>query len=334
MADQSNSDQFPDAHVAQNSPLPDELKNPITTLMTEMMTSFKQDLLTEFEDYFFSQEFDTEMPSTTGPEQDGSLTVANAVDNYITAEAEAPPLPNPFAELAAEFTIADQTGPAVDDQLANLVSELCKHQLPKAKLDAVLEKYRRPENCTNLVAPKVNTVVWQQLRQTVHTADSAMQRCQKLILASVYAMLQACAQTTAEARPPLIHALVLAMSGNREINLRRRDFLRPHLNAKYAPLCNLSTPITTELFGDDINKEIDQLTKASQLSNRLTSFRRGRGSRFHPYAATTMRNTNTPRAGESQYPPRSFQAFFGDRSSYRRRLGARVSATQSKKPQQ
>ena len=122
-----------------------------------MMTSFKQDLLTEFEDYFSSQEFDAEMPRTTGPEQDGSLTVANAVDNYITAETEAPPLPSPFAELAAEFTITDQTGPAVDDQLANLVSELCKHQLPKAKLDAVLEKYRRPENCTILVAPKVNT---------------------------------------------------------------------------------------------------------------------------------------------------------------------------------
>ena len=145
-------------------------------------------------------------------------------------------------------------------------------------------------------------------------------------------MLQACAQTTAEAHPPLIHALVLAMSGNREINLRRHDFLRPHLNAKYAPLFNSSNPITTELFGDDINKEIDQLTKASQLSNRLTSFQRGRGSRFHLYAVTTTRNTNTHRAGE--YPPRSFQAFFGDRSSYRRRSGARVSATQSKKPQQ
>ena len=88
MADQSNSKQFPDADVAQNSPLPDELKNPITMLMTERMTSFKQELLTEFEDYFSSQEFDAEMTGTTGPEHEGSLTVANAVDNYITAEAE------------------------------------------------------------------------------------------------------------------------------------------------------------------------------------------------------------------------------------------------------
>ena len=332
MADQSNSEQHVDADAAQNNGLPDELKNSITTLMTEMMTSFKHDLLTEFEDYFSSQEFEGDMTGTTEPEYDGSSTVANAVDNCLNAEAEPPLLSNPFAELAAEFTTADQTGPSVDDQLANLVSGLCKDQLPKAKLEAVLEKYRRPENCTNLVAPKVNKVVWQQLKQTVRTADNGLQRCQKLILASVYAILQACAQTTVETRPPLIHALVLAMSANREINLRRREFLRPHLNAKYAALCNPSTPITTELFGDDINKEIDQLTKASQLSNRLTTSRRGRGSRFHPYAATTPRNN--PRAGEPRYTPRSFQSFFGDRGSYRRRSGARVGATQTKKPGQ
>ena len=227
------------------------------------------------------------------------------------------------------FSTADKPGPAVDEQLANLVSELCRDQLPKAKLDAVLEKYPRPQNCDHLVAPRVNKVVWQQLNQTVRTVDNAMQRCQKLILASVCAMLHTCAQSTPEARPSLIHALVLAMSGNREINLRRREFLRPHLNSKYSGLCNSSTPITTELFGDDVNKEIEQLTKSSQLGNRLTAFRRGRASRFHPYTAASTRNL--PRAGDSRSHPRSLQGFFGNRGSYRRRSGAKVGATQSKK---
>ena len=159
-----------------------------------------------------------------------------------------------------------------------------------------------------------------------------MQRCQKLFLASVYAMLHTCTQTPRADRSSLIHVLVLAMSGNREINLCRREFLRPHLNSKYSALCNPSTPITTsELFGDDINKEIDQLTKSSQLGTKLTNFRRALGSRFHPYAAATSRNFSRP--PESRSTPRSFQAFFGSKGSYRHRSGTKVGAMQSRKPE-
>ena len=34
-------------------------------------------------------------------------------------------------------------------------------------------------------------------------------------------------------------------------------------------LFNSSIPITAELFGDNITKEIDDMTKANQLSNKL-----------------------------------------------------------------
>ena len=297
-------------------------------MMTEMMAFFKQDLLTQFEDSFSSSALEEGLTDIVAPENGESSAVADAVDTYLNAEAEATPSQStPFADLAAEFSTADKTGPPIDEQLANLVNELCKDHLPKAKLDAMLEQYHRPSNCDHLVSPKVNKVVWQQLNQAARTADNAMQQCQKLFLASVYAMLHACTQTPRADRPSLIHALVLTMSGNREINLRRREFLRPHLNSKYSALCNPSTPITSELFGDDINKEIDQLTKSSQLGTKLTNFWRARGSRFHPYAAATSRNF-------SRSTPRSFQAFFGSKGSYRRPSGAKVGATQSRKPEQ
>ena len=220
----------------------------------------------------------------------------------------------------------------LNEQLANLVNELCKDHLPKAKLDAVLEQYHRPSNCDHLVSPKVNKVVWQQLNHAGRTADNAMQRCQKLFSASVYAMLHACTQTPRAARPSFIHEIERFQRGNRDINLRRREFLRPHLNFRYSALCNPSTPITSEIFGDDINKEIHQLTKSSQLGTKLTNFRRARGSRFHQYAAATSRNFTRPT--ESRTTPRSFQAFFGSTGSYRRRSGTKVGATQSRKPKQ
>ena len=148
-------------------------------------------------------------------------------------------------------------------------------------------------------------------------------QCQKLFLASVYAMLHACTQTPRADRPFLIHALVLAMSGNREINLRRREFLHPHLNSKYSALCNPSTPITSELFGDDINKEIDQLTKSSHLGTKLTNFRRARESRFHPSLALPNRDQL----------PKVFKLFSGAKAPIEADHGAKVGATQSRKPE-
>ncbi|CAB4027192.1 Hypothetical predicted protein [Paramuricea clavata] len=103
------------------------------------------------------------------------------------------------------------------------------------------------------------------------------------------------------------------MSGNREFNLRRRELLRPSLNSQYATLCNPSTPITSELFGDDISKEIDQVAKANQLGNKLSSLRRGRGQRYHPYAGSPSPHYSGtgPMSGQDNRAPvpRSFHLF-------------------------
>ena len=32
--------------------------------------------------------------------------------------------------------------------------------------------------------------------------------------------------------------------------------IRPYLKKKYSPLCNITTPITNQLFGDDLSKEM------------------------------------------------------------------------------
>ena len=77
------------------------------------------------------------------------------------------------------------------------------------------------------------------------------------------------------------------MSANRDLSLKRRDLIRPDLNKHYASLCNPSTTIPTFLFGDDLNKEVEELTKSKKLSNKVTPKQRvepykvpgGRGKR-------------------------------------------------------
>ena len=53
------------------------------------------------------------------------------------------------------------------------------------------------------------------------------------------------------------HAVVLSRSANRQFNLSRRELLRPHLNKNHQALCNPTVPITTNVFGEDLNKHVD-----------------------------------------------------------------------------
>ena len=132
--------------------------------------------------------------------------------------------------------------------------------------------------------------------------DSGMQRSQSLFLKAAYAIVEAARSITGETKTTLIHALVLIMSGNRELNLKRRELLKPDLNSQYGALCSASTPITTELFGDDITKEIEDVSKANKLSKKLATPRRSRNSRFQPYrGGSYVSNSQRNRFTDSQF---------------------------------
>ena len=164
-----------------------------------------------------------------------------------------------FKSLADEFSVLEKTSPAIDANLAEIVKSLLTEKLTKEKLAEVQNKYLRPENCTNLVAPKINKQIWQQLRQETRNNDSAFQKAQSLLLSGLYAVLQLCNSANGDQRNVLTPTAVLLLSANRELNLKRRDLIRPDLNKQYAPLCNPSTAVSTFLFGDDLNKEVEEL---------------------------------------------------------------------------
>ena len=217
--------------------------------------------------------------------------------------------------------MTDKTGPAVDEKLAQLVTGLIPEKLPRTKLDELVELYPRPDNCTLLVAPKCNKAVRHQLKLPTKATDTSLRKCQKLLVAAVCALIQATTKAYDDLKIPLTHSLVLALSGNWEFNQKRRDLLRPHLHSQYAALCNPSTSISTELFGDDIGKEIDQLTKTSQIGLKLATPHKERG-RYHPYN-TSLRGSKRPstlrRRDDRNQNNRlvGLQSFFGERNAYR-----------------
>ena len=227
--------------------------------------------------------------------------------------------------------MVEKTGPAIDEKLAQLVSSLISEKLSKTKLDELIDKYPRPDNCPLLVAPKCNKAVWHQLQLPTKTTDTALQKCQKLLVAAVCALVQGTTKASDELKTLLTLSLVLALSANWEFNPKRRDLLRPHLNSRYSALCNPSTPISSELLGDDIGKEIDELTKTSQIGLKLGTPRK-ECMLYHPYG-TSFRVSKPPstfkRRDDRGQRSRALglQYFFGERTSYRRKPGGKSGHT-------
>ena len=54
-----------------------------------------------------------------------------------------------------------------------------------------------------------------------------------------------------------IDALALLGHANYDISLRRREVIKPTLNREYGTLCSSQNPVTSLLFGDDLQAQLN-----------------------------------------------------------------------------
>ena len=64
--------------------------------------------------------------------------------------------------------------------------------------------------------------------------------------------------------------VLLMATANIELNLRRREALKPEFYTSYPSLCAPSNPITTELFGDDLPKAVKDITDTKRITSKLS----------------------------------------------------------------
>ena len=176
--------------------------------------------------------------------------------------------------LASQFIGGEKAEPPIDKVLSKIMQSLVNEKLPKEKLDALQRDYLRPENCLDLVAPKINKQIWQQLRQDRKNRDSSLQKIQATLMSSLYAMLQVCdnlasSQQHKDNITSLTHAAILLMSANRDFNLKCRELIHGDFHKQYAALYSSPVPVSSFPFGDDLNKEVEDLTKANRLGNEV-----------------------------------------------------------------
>ena len=68
----------------------------------------------------------------------------------------------------------------------------------------------------------------------------------------------------------LMDRVLLLANASQELNYRRRELIRPQLNANYRHPCSPSNPVTSLLFGDDLPKAVKDISDTNRLSSKLT----------------------------------------------------------------
>ena len=112
----------------------------------------------------------------------------------------------------------------------------------------------------------------------------------------------------------------LALMGqvNYQLNLFRREQLKPELKKSYRSLCNAALPVTDLLFGEDLSKAAKEVEDRQKISNKI-GFQYGRGlrknfirsriSRAAPYFPRVRGRGYPPYRGRGYYMPNYYSYF-------------------------
>ena len=201
-----------------------------------------------------------------------------------------------LTEVAALIEVDEKKSLALNDQLAKTVNALAQGKIKPEKLEEKLTKYNKPSNCGNLCLTRVNSEIWSILKPGTRTRDIKFQKVQSTFVRASIAVAMVTDQLlkgrnnnepidTAQLIRTLVDAIAILGSGNAQLNMRRRDCIRPDLNQKYAALCSSQVACTSLLFGNDL----------AQTNNKMSS-------QIHGYDSTKRRHYQQYSGRSSSHP--------------------------------
>jgi len=255
------------------------------------------------EDFFrpnIHVEIDRDDISDNDIDEHGSA-VANRISNELFSESDEEDWSPPKSKAL------DKDKP-ISSSLANLINLAC---CTPCDTDGIVSKYKIPENLDKACPPLVNTEVWRIMDRKGHSQDKGLQDVQSLLTASMIPIIKLAecikkSDLKTQCKGLISDALTLMGQVQYNLSVKRRYCIRPHLNRKYASICNVSMPITTKLFGDDVSKDLKACDSLLNIgSNRMWKSKPGQ-----------QRSSYRPVRGGSYYGAARYQPYQPYQSTY------------------
>ena len=211
-------------------------------------------------------------------------------------------------ELVKQAELSNIVDTEVDVRVASIVNALFRKKLDKDLFKELTSGVlgARPMNCEGLSPVQTNNMLWAHFFDRTKIADKKLQNqhkaivCARAIMTRIFDKLVA-----AKGKPEVLQipdlinhtnkSLMLLGDANFNINMFRRNLMKPELKDQYKKLCAENIPFTAELFGEDLPKLAKDIGETAKISNQLKApnkFQaagRGRGQdqrknyRYEPY---------------------------------------------------
>ena len=197
-----------------------------------------------------------------------------------------------FSTMAKRFKVKEVCDEKIDEVLAQNVTSLFLNGMDDTQYSELVddEKNARPENCEGLRVVRTNQLVWDIIPHFTQTCDKKMQNIEKTVVKAANILVKTVNSMAkmegdkdeseiSEVIDSCNDSIALLGHANRQINLARREFMKPDLDSNYLHLCAQSVPYTDYLFGDDVSKAAKDIEDSRKIGNRLQGgYVRGRGS--------------------------------------------------------
>ena len=234
---------------------------------------------------------DTDESLSIHADDDNDSIVGDAHDLLAKTNANeksGPQITNSSDPIAADFLdslakaleTSDDLGININDKLAEIINKRWGKTLTSEKLKVILDKYKRPANCTALYPIKVNKGAWEHLRYDKKQEDLRLANMQQVLRKVAFILSQTTDFLLAQASSSQnreefnkhisqsvdAFALLGHLTGN--ISSLRRSTMKPLLKPEYQALCSSITeiPYGPYLFGDDLNKQLKEAEESNKVA--------------------------------------------------------------------
>lgn len=179
-------------------------------------------------------------------------------------------------QLGKEFDHEEQYGEKVHSTLSAVVNSGIKAPVDRKLAKQLCEKQLRPENCEFLRVPRVNKELWvhSNLQKKTKENDRKYQVTQLYLsrgLVPLVKLMDLLLKTDKSEEFKLARdSFQLLAYAHRDLTNLRRQCIKPAINEKYQLLCHDSTPLTENLLGDELDKQLKSLDEAHKLTKNIS----------------------------------------------------------------
>ncbi|CAB3994449.1 Hypothetical predicted protein, partial [Paramuricea clavata] len=190
---------------------------------------------------------------------------------------------NLLSDIAQSLVSSEDTGPPINDKLASIVNKNFSDDVDLTKLKSILNTHKKPENCTELFVPRVNTEIWHKMMPHQRKADIKFSNLQDTLIKGVSALTTAsndllvCRETKTlpnykDFLSQLLDATALFGHVCQELSFKRKETIKPILHPDFKSVCSRTHKVRRLLFGEDLPKVVQDLRASTKVVAQLTSF--------------------------------------------------------------